>query len=633
VANTKKLDKLLAKAEKAYQKRDKRRGAQYVDEVLKKDFNYPGAWELLYRRYGQGQTLEGFRLSFTRKFYPDRLALLRAAGAPEPSTDLAVAYPAESAQKPSFFARLFRRSSARPKEARPAWEEIATQPVRQPPPSLSASSAEKPGASSPAGEAQGRKFVPVSLLPETKSQSIQPAAPPRSQPAQAVAPPRSQPSPSVAPPRSQPAQPVSPPVEKPPVPPPTPILRPPDSAPGEGPKIRVVVVDDIAQTRETIVRTLQFQESIDVVGTATNGVQAIALVKQVQPDVVIMDVNMPDMDGITATAKIRGEVPFTQVIILTVQDDIDYMRQAMLAGARDFLSKPPMIDELVAAVTRASDYARQEKQKAPPRLAVHAAVEAPKKGKIITVYSAKGGAGCTMLATNLAAALYKEETPVAVVDGNLQYGDLLVLFNVISKLSVIDLAPRADELDKELVEEVMVQHESGIKLLAAPRPELSEDITGQQFAKVLSYISDLFAYVIVDTSNKLSDPTLAALDASDLIILVTTQDIPSIARTRKFLDLVPMLKIDPQRILVVMNQFDKRVGIVPERVSQTFHIDIDSLLPLERSVVVPSVNRGVPFMLERDKLSHPISRAILEVAQAARKKLAQQGQAAVAETS
>ncbi len=128
----------------------------------------------------------------------------------------------------------------------------------------------------------------------------------------------------------------------------------------------MILVDDIAQTRETIARSLRFQDNIEVIGTASNGLQAIHIARELKPDVLIMDVNMPDMDGIAATAIIRRDLPSTEVIILTVQDDIDYMRRAMLAGARDFLSKPPMIDDLVQSVLRAGEQARLQREKLPP---------------------------------------------------------------------------------------------------------------------------------------------------------------------------------------------------------------------------------------------------------------------------
>ena len=109
-------------------------------------------------------------------------------------------------------------------------------------------------------------------------------------------------------------------------------------------KIRVLIVDDIQETRENIRRMLQFDPSIEIIGEARTGREAIDLSHQLQPEVVVMDINMPDMDGLAATEAIRKRLPYIQIIILSVQYESSYMRRAMLAGARDFLSKPPMID-------------------------------------------------------------------------------------------------------------------------------------------------------------------------------------------------------------------------------------------------------------------------------------------------
>ena len=126
-------------------------------------------------------------------------------------------------------------------------------------------------------------------------------------------------------------------------------------------KISVIIVDDIAETRENIKKLLQFESDIEVVGVARTGREGIDLAAEISPDVILMDINMPDMDGITATETIRKDVPFVQVVILSVQGDPNYMRRAMLAGARDFLTKPPMVDELIAAIRRAGKMAQDRK--------------------------------------------------------------------------------------------------------------------------------------------------------------------------------------------------------------------------------------------------------------------------------
>ncbi len=583
----KKLEKLLSEAQKAYQKKDKRTGDKLVGEILAKDFTHPGAWQLLHRMYGAGRPFGEFQRFFTLQHYPDKLYL--------------VSKPAQSAEspevvpqkKPSFWARLFGRGKKKNAET--------------PPPTPAPAQPGSPTSTAPAGGPTG----------------FQPLAAPGDQ----AAPPPPAPD---KPGDSYPFLPSS-----------APLstagssfgLARPDLASGVPPseqKIHCVVVDDIAQTRETVIRSLRFQENIEVDGTATNGVQAIQLVKELKPEVVIMDVNMPDMDGITATSIIKREVPYAQVIILTVQDDVDYIRRAMNAGARDFLAKPPVIEELVAAVERAAEFARREKEKMPQPIITGpvGSGAGSGKGKIITVYSPRGGAGCTTLACNLAAALHNEDTSVVVVDGNLQYGDVAVLFNLQSKTSILDLAPRVEELEIELVNEVLASHPSGIKVLTPSRPERAELVTGPQFSQILAFLSKHFDYVIVDTAHRLNDVTLAALDAGDLTVLVTTQDIPSISRMRKFLDLVPVLELDATRWLIMLNQFDQRIMIDPEKVGQAFNQKIAAILPVDSAVVISAVNRGTPFMLHKDIATRAIGRAVLAAAEVVRQRLTELEQVA-----
>ena len=130
-------------------------------------------------------------------------------------------------------------------------------------------------------------------------------------------------------------------------------------------RIRVVIVDDIAETRENIRKLLQFENDIEVVGVARTGIEGINVAKEMRPDVMLMDINMPDMDGIVATETIRRTIPHTQIVILSVQGDTNYMRRAMLAGARDFITKPPSIDDLTSAIRRAGKMAIDERSKAP----------------------------------------------------------------------------------------------------------------------------------------------------------------------------------------------------------------------------------------------------------------------------
>jgi pilus assembly protein CpaE len=395
-------------------------------------------------------------------------------------------------------------------------------------------------------------------------------------------------------------------------------------------KIRVLIVDDIAETRENVRKLLQFESDVDVTGAARSGKEGIQLAQELDPDVVLMDINMPDIDGITATEIIRQKSPHIQVLILSVQGDQNYMRKAMLAGARDFLTKPPMGDELISAVRRAGEMAHAERAKGAQQRIVGVVSGNPiamsnfapvTKGKIITVYSPKGGTGCTTIAVNLAISLHNEDTRVVLVDANLQFGDVAVFVNEQGKNTILELAPRVDELEPDVVEEILIKHEaSGIRILAAPqRPEMAEKVSADQFAKVLQFLQRMYSYVVVDTSSILTDVVLSTIDFSDVIVLVTTQEIPAIKNARLFLDLLKTMGINKEKIVFAMNRYDKRIAITPERVSENLKQEVSVTIPLDEKIVITAVNRGVPFML--DNKSQPVGRGIFSLAEAVRARL------------
>jgi DNA-binding NarL/FixJ family response regulator len=113
---------------------------------------------------------------------------------------------------------------------------------------------------------------------------------------------------------------------------------------------RVVVADDQTVVREGIVMLLGLLPGIEVVGAAGDGYEAVALVAELAPDVVLMDLRMPRCDGVEATRRIRAEHPGTQVVVLTTYADDESLFPALRAGARGYLTKDAGGDEIVRAV-------------------------------------------------------------------------------------------------------------------------------------------------------------------------------------------------------------------------------------------------------------------------------------------
>ena len=119
--------------------------------------------------------------------------------------------------------------------------------------------------------------------------------------------------------------------------------------------IKVLIVDDTSETRESLRKLLSFHGGFVVTGEAENGKEAVALAKRLKPDVVLMDINMPVMDGIEATRMISVEMPMgTAVVIISVQGEQEYLREAMAAGAR-LSGQAFSADELVSTIRRTHD--------------------------------------------------------------------------------------------------------------------------------------------------------------------------------------------------------------------------------------------------------------------------------------
>jgi pilus assembly protein CpaE len=188
--------------------------------------------------------------------------------------------------------------------------------------------------------------------------------------------------------------------------------------------------------------------------------------------------------------------------------------------------------------------------------------------------------------------------------------------------TILDLAPRADELDPDIINEVLITHSlSNIRVLASPpRPEFADQVSSDQFQKVLQYLQRIYEYIIVDTTPYLTDVVQSAMDIANLIVLIATQDIPSIKSTNSFLSLSDQSGINRKRILFVLNRFDKRIAISPERISESLKQIIEGVIPLEERIVTTSINRGVPFIIENKTTL--IAKSIYAISEKIKEKIA-----------
>ncbi|MEW5953323.1 MAG: response regulator [Bacillota bacterium] len=363
-------------------------------------------------------------------------------------------------------------------------------------------------------------------------------------------------------------------------------------------QITVLIVDDIANTREDIKRLLYFEDDIEVVGEARDGQEACALAAELRPDVILMDINMPRMDGIEATEHISVEVPESAIIIVSIQGEQEYLRKAMSAGAREYLIKPFTASELADSIRRVSEsHRRRNLQLMTAKPATQPRKQAP-RGKLITFFCTKGGVGKTTLASNLAVCLAQDTgKSVALLDLDLTAGDVTVMLNITARGTIADLVQEQDQIDFSLVDSFLVPHLSGAKILPAPAsPEQAELVLVSHVEQIIKTLRDNLDYIIVDTSPLYSDINLAVLEGSDQVCLVLNQDLTSLRHVKSSLNILQTLSYG-QRVNVLLNQHSSESGIKAADLEKTLSLSMAAIIPEDQKTVRTAINKGLPFVL------------------------------------
>lgn len=373
-------------------------------------------------------------------------------------------------------------------------------------------------------------------------------------------------------------------------------------------KIKVLVVDDIQATRDNIRKLIEFHPEIILAGEAKSAEEAIGRAKAIQPDIILMDINMPGMDGINATSVISTEIPGASIIIMSVQGEQEYLRKAMIAGAKDYLTKPFSGDELLNAIKQV--YANEQRR----RKVVAFEPKSADPGKIITVFSTKGGVGKTTIACNLAVALnQKTGTRVGLVDADLQFGDIALFLNLLPRVTIADLVRDIDGLDDKVLGSYLTAYTDGVRALAAPlRPEQAEVVTGPHMTAILKAMRAAYKYVVVDTTPAFSEPMLAALDMSDLVLVVAAMDLPTIKNVKLCLEIMESLEYPQEKVRLVLNRAQSDGGMDIREAEESLRRTFTVTLPSDGKTVVSAVNRGIPFVTSHPET--PVSQGIFNLA-------------------
>ncbi|MBS4025797.1 MAG: response regulator [Clostridia bacterium] len=359
--------------------------------------------------------------------------------------------------------------------------------------------------------------------------------------------------------------------------------------------IKLMIVDDVEETRRNIRRILALEDDIMVVGEAEDGQEAIILAKKINPDVILMDINLPEVDGITATESIALSCPDTTIIIMSVQEEKEYLKKALIAGAKEYIVKPFNIDELIQTVRNV--YAVEEKRRKVVNINTPTKMADERDCQVVSVFSTKGGVGKSTIAVNLAVSIAKNaKKKVALMDLDLQFGDVAVMLNVLPRRTISELIQDFDNLDVEGLEQFLIDHDSGVKILPAPnRPEYAELVEAHHVEKIIKILKKTYDYIVVDSPPFFHDTNMAALDMSDQILLIAALDLSTIKNSKLSLETFETLH-QKIKTKMVVNRSTEENGIKVADLEHSLSFLSACQIPSDGRMVVGAINKGIPFV-------------------------------------
>jgi pilus assembly protein CpaE len=375
-------------------------------------------------------------------------------------------------------------------------------------------------------------------------------------------------------------------------------------------KIRILVADDTEETRQLVSRFLEFNEGFELVGTAENGQEAIDKIASLQPDVILMDINMPVMNGLEATEFISTKYPQVVVIIMSVQSEVEYMKKAMVSGAKEYIIKPFTIDDLTQTIETTFEKVKERLPVETQAVKVNV-----NQSEVIAMFSSKGGVGKTVIATNLAYGLSQlKKGRVVLVDFDLQFGDVGMVMNLKPKVTLTELIDEQMTADEEGITNYMIEVKENFDVLLAPRkPEYAEYVAEKHIKDIIKTLRKRYEYIIIDTATNFEDTTLAVLDCADKVYYIATMDLLAIKNTKLGLDVMNSLRYSQDKVRVLINR-NVKSAIHLTDVEKILNYKIETLLVEDSKTLLRSVNQGVPVLADSRLRSSKFAKGIIKMA-------------------
>lgn len=349
-------------------------------------------------------------------------------------------------------------------------------------------------------------------------------------------------------------------------------------------KISTVIISDEFSTKEVLklfVSEFDNLETIDDFNNYSDIFNILASSKG--KSLLIVDLSTNKIKNLDFILQVTKECKNCKVLALSDNPSVELIIEVMRAGAKEFVPVPIIKNEFFEAIKKLITEMNEPVKK--------------NKCKIISVFSNKGGIGKTSLATNLALELAKiTKENIALIDLNFQMGDITTFLDLKPSFNISYMLENLDKINETFLLSTLERYKSTSLYVLADPPyfKQADNIQPRQITRLFDTLKETFSYIIVDAEASFDGKNIAALDNSDLIMLVTVANLPALRNTQRCLELFEKLGYDKEKIKIVVNRYMENDEIKEVDIEKVLSKDIYWKIPNNYFAIMSAINKGIP---------------------------------------
>lgn len=349
-------------------------------------------------------------------------------------------------------------------------------------------------------------------------------------------------------------------------------------------KISTVIISDEFSTKEVLKLFVSEFDNLETIDDFNNYSYIFNILASSKgKSLLIVDLSTNKIKNLDFILQVTKECKNCKVLALSDNPSVELIIEVMRAGAKEFVPVPIIKNEFFEAIKKLVTEMNEPVKK--------------NKCKIISVFSNKGGIGKTSLATNLALELAKiTKENIALIDLNFQMGDITTFLDLKPSFNISYMLENLDKINETFLLSTLERYKSTSLYVLADPPyfKQADNIQPRQITRLFDTLKETFSYIIVDAEASFDGKNIAALDNSDLIMLVTVANLPALRNTQRCLELFEKLGYDKEKIKIVVNRYMENDEIKEVDIEKVLSKDIYWKIPNNYFAIMSAINKGIP---------------------------------------